>query len=165
LFYLQTARAPVVITAGGDLLSVPRFTRGEFKEWAAEVAAQNAEAVTQGLDAVRRAEYLTFYTNYGLDVFDLRKLVRTDEGAWRVCRACLLKATVKDAKTGAERPAKTEAEVDTLLEANSIGARASLAWVLSDLEDTSLTTAPAQQQQQQAGGDEADPSKRSGTPS
>lgn len=160
MFYLQSSQAPVAVRSGGDLLLVPKFPRRDFKGWGAEVAAENAENATAGMTAVQKSEYATFYANFGLDLFDWRKIVRTPEGAHRVCRTCLLRAKVKDAATGADKPGKTEAEVDAILEASGTGPTVALAWVLSDLDDAALFKAPKPEQD----GDGTDPLTPSAKP-
>src|SRR2546423_1800472 len=95
MFFLQTARAPIIVTIGKEQLSIPKFTRGDFKAWGAELLAKNAESATAGMDEARKREWIAFYSSFGIDVGDFRKLVRTEEGSRRVCRTCLLRAEPK----------------------------------------------------------------------
>lgn len=160
MFYLQLARVPVRIAAGPDVLVVQKATRRQLAELAAGVVGPNMDKLTAGMDDVRRREFLLFYQTYGVDVGDIRRLVRTDEGATQLCRACLLAAEVRDAKTDKPRPAKTAAEVDALLDASGVGVRVSLAAVLADLDDSSLYQAPLPPDDE----GKADPLARSGPP-
>lgn len=149
MFFLQAARAPVVVMWGDKKLLIPKFTVGESIEWAAEIQANMAENATAGLDEEKKVQYLTFYPVLPPTKNELRRMVMTDSGAKYVCETCLKKASIKDERgiTRASGPdgtnqAISNEEIKEIIEANH-GRLVALAAVLFDFNDTSLLVDPS----------------------
>ena len=128
MYFLQAVSAPVVVSVGDVRYSIPRMTLGDHIAWCAEIEAERVSKATEGLDASQRAQYLTMYPMQSLDISQLKAIVRSPEGAKRVVRTCLAKASP---------PMKPDL-IEQSIQASGAGRLAALAWILADLNENDI---------------------------
>jgi hypothetical protein len=149
MYFLQVAQAPLILQlvdptkpkAKPEQITLSRFPLSEVVAWASELAQQMEERSTEGLDDLRRREYLTMYPVIPPSVDEMKRHVRTPAGIERVLTYSFVAA------------GKTQEYVQDLMKINGTGRMAKLAWELADMEDKSLEVRPVTSIAQLQGGD------------
>jgi hypothetical protein len=144
VYFLQITQAPITVTIQdpehpekSEILTIPKFPLSQITEWAAEIAEAYENKATDGLDDIRKREYLTMYPTIPPSIEEMKRHLRTPPGIRRVLDYCIPKAAVAGAN-GSSSGAKDVQYVDFLVKVNGTGRLAALAWHLADLEDKSL---------------------------
>jgi hypothetical protein len=157
VFFLQASRAPVVVVIGSLKapshlrLSIPRYEMDDLVAWGQKVHEELLAKETDGMDDLRRREYIKFYGKVSPTFEELKRLLRTPEGVEHVVTTSLAKATVtrvfppRDGK-GKERTESAEPltpeQITEYYKVNGAGRLAGLAFVLADMNDSSIFEDP-----------------------
>lgn len=131
MFFLQITKAPIQVTIGDRVFSVPKLTIADLSVWGSIIKAAKISEATAGMDDARRQEYLTFYDIPMPDINAFRKLTVTVDGSGYILSTQLAKATIADGTR------LLPEEIQTVIEAMPHGTRAELAWAIADMADTS----------------------------
>lgn len=137
MFFLRAMQAPVIVTVGDRVLTIPKFTLDDSVAWASEIQAERDASALEGMDDTRKREFRMMYPSIPPDIGELRKLLLGIPGAKRVVFSCLSKA--KDQAS----LLMTSEEVNSLIQANGAARLYLLAKELSDLYED-ISTDPNQ---------------------
>lgn len=133
MFFLRAMQAPVLVTVGEKVLTIPKFTLDDAVVWASEVQAERDAFATKDMDDVRKREFRMMYPSIPPDLGELRKLLLGIPGAKRVVQSCMWKATDQNGVI-LDKPF-----VDNLININGGSRLYLLAKELSDLHEDILT--------------------------
>lgn len=142
MYFLQAAQTPVTVKLGDRTLTIPKYELSEVMIWADEIEKSRTEELTAGLDDIKAREWKAYYPPIPPDMAEMKRMLRTIPAIQRVCRTCLLNATVTG-PNGQNLPKLMDADVEALFKSNGTGRLAGLAWVLADLTDDSLSSDPS----------------------
>lgn len=141
MFLLQAAQAPVIAQFGDRILTIPKFTMNDVIAWGAAQSEKDTDRATKDMDEMKKREYLAYYPPIPPDLQDLKKRIRTPEGAMEVMKICLAKAKVTIGNSAPMAPLTAE-EIEQIIAANGTGPITFLGWKLADLDETALKLAP-----------------------
>jgi hypothetical protein len=101
VYFLQITQAPITVTIQdpehpekSEILTIPKFPLSQITEWAAEIAEAYENKATDGLDDIRKREYLTMYPTIPPSIEEMKRHLRTPPGIRRVLDYCIPKAAV-----------------------------------------------------------------------
>jgi hypothetical protein len=139
MFIIQAGQPPVSIHWKDKELElvIPKFILDKIIEWSRDIMEQRQQEIASGMTDMQYAEHRALYPPLPPDMLEMKRMVRTPEGAKYVVAECLKFAKVVDTKEAkhVEREALKEEEIKEFLETVPGGTLTALGWVLADVEE------------------------------
>lgn len=139
MFFLRIMQAPVIVTWGTKILSIPKFTLDDAVAWGAEIQASRDDKATSGMNDLQKREFFNMYPSIPPDINQLRQLLLGIDASKRIVTSCLKRATVRSTDVGQELPGLSVDDIASIISLNGPARLHLLARQVSDLyEDLSV---------------------------